>query len=50
MAANRIVPLIIQIVAFYFVISWLVRLVRRHGVQATSKEPQTRTTGSKSGS
>jgi len=44
MAASRVVPLIIQIVVFYFVISWLVRLVRRHGVQATSKKPRARTT------
>ncbi len=27
--ASRIVPVIIQVVVFYFVISWLVRLVRR---------------------
>jgi hypothetical protein len=44
MAASRVVPLIIQIVVFYLVISWLVRLVRRHGVQAASKEPRARTT------
>jgi hypothetical protein len=29
MAASRIIPLIVQIVVFYLVISWLVRLVRR---------------------
>jgi ribosomal protein L37AE/L43A len=43
MAASRVVPLIIQIVVVYLVISWLVRLVRRHGAHAPTREPRGRT-------
>src|SRR5512143_1918840 len=34
--ANRAVPVIIQLVVFYLIVSWVVRLLRRHG-QLTDK-------------
>ncbi len=37
--ADRAVPIIIQLVVFYLVISWFVRLVRRRGQPPTDKKP-----------
>lgn len=37
--ASRAVPVVIQLVVFYLVISWLVRLVRRRGQPPTDRKP-----------
>ncbi len=50
MAASRAVPVIIQLVVFYFVISLLVRLARRRKTQAPTAEPPARVSESKTSS
>jgi hypothetical protein len=47
MASSRAAPIIIQLVVFYLVISWLVRLARRRKAQAPTAEPPARVSESK---